>query len=81
MATKGLDHDERTLLRAVVSKHRPTLLPLLDRVGFVPLTDDQREDLREAIACELVETGMKANAEPNATGLLLERLIDRLGHQ
>jgi hypothetical protein len=81
MATKGLDHDERNLLRAVVSKHRPALLPLLDRVGLVPLTDDEREDLRGAVACELVETGITANAEPNEMGLLLERLIDLLGHQ
>jgi len=71
---------ETDLMKEVVLKHNPSLLPILNSLGQVQLTFEQRESLREAISDEFIETGIKGNDEPNERGLLLERLIDRLGH-
>lgn len=71
---------ERQLLSDVVSKWRPELLPLLDVIGHVKLTLEQQEELRQVVAMELVDTGLSQDDEPNPRGLLLENLIDRLGH-
>ena len=46
----------------------------------IQLTAEQREDLRQAVTDELIETGLRDDDEPNERGLLLEELIDRLGH-
>lgn len=75
-----LKSDEKDLLREVLWKHRPNLMILVDDLGNIPLFNAQREELREALADELVETGLDKNDEPNERGLLLEKLIDRLGH-
>jgi hypothetical protein len=44
------------------------------------LTNDQREELRQILTDELMETGLGDDDEPNERGLLLEELIDKLGH-
>lgn len=75
-----LKSDEEDLLRKVLWKHRANLMVLVDALGSIPLSNEQREELREAIADELLETGLDKNDEPNEKGLLLEKLIDRLGH-
>jgi len=80
MSLKMLKSHEMKLLKEVVLKHRPSLLPLLDSLGRVSLTTKQREDLRGAIAEEFSQTGLGKNDEPNSRGRLLENLIDRLGH-
>lgn len=72
--------NEATLLKEIVLKRQASLMPILDSIGIIPLTDEQREDLRETIADELLETGLDKKDEPNERGLLLETLIDRLGH-
>lgn len=59
------------------------LLRRCPNVGFVPdtqLSESQREELRQAVTDELIETGLQENDEPNQSGLLLEELIDRLGN-
>lgn len=75
-----LDLQELNLLKEVVSKHNPSLLPMINSIGQVPLSFEQRESIREAIADEFIETGVGENDEPNDRGLSLESLIDRLGH-
>lgn len=67
-------------LRQVVEKREPELLPLVGLLGFVPLTTEQREQLRDIIGDELCETGLQEDSEPNGRGLQLEDLIDTVGH-
>jgi hypothetical protein len=80
MNTKVLKSEETDLLREILLRHRSPLSTMIDSIGIVPLTNEQREELRGVIADELVETGLGKDDEPNERGLLLERLIDRLGH-
>lgn len=65
-------------LREVVQNQRPSLLPLLDRLGRVPLTVAERTKLRLGVADEFGATGLTENYEPNAWRLRLETLIDYL---
>lgn len=80
MTTKRLNLQEMNTLREVISKQRLSLLPIIDSIGFIPLTTEQREELRVVLSDELVQTGLMENDEPNERGLLIENLIDRLGH-
>jgi len=57
MGDSELNPREEKLLREVVSKHPPDLLPLLERVGIKPLSAAQRESLRDPVATELVDEG------------------------
>ncbi len=75
-----LSIEEIGLLRKILFQRFPSLLPVLASLEQVPLTFEQREDMREAIADELVETGLGEDDEPNEKGLLLENLIDHLGY-
>lgn len=79
MKVARLTNDEIRLLREVISKHQPSLLTIIDQLGIKPLTPEQRDELRAAVADELAETGLREDFEPNRRGLLLEDLIDRLG--
>ena len=77
---KALIVEEIDLIKEILSKHHPSLLPIMDSIGIVPISDEQREELRGAIADELLETALSKDDEPNKRGLLLEHLIDLLGH-
>lgn len=79
MSQRQIPSQEMRLLREVVAKHQPSLVRVLDQVGVTPLSDDQREALREALAHELTETGLEKNDEPNERGRMLDDLIGRLG--
>ena len=68
------------VLREVVQNQRPDLLTILDSPADFELTEQQRDDLRQAVTDEFCQTGLKENDEPNQRGLLLEEIIDRLGH-
>ncbi len=65
------------LLAQVISKRSLHLAGLISSQA-PELTDTQRDEFREAVADEFVETGLKADDEPNQRGLLLEDLIGRL---
>ena len=73
-----LNAKEEHLLREVILKHRPQLLPLLDLIGVQPLTAEQRERLRDPVATELVDQGFYGDGTINSLGADLENLIDRL---
>ena len=77
---KSLPVSQVQLLREVVSRQEPLLLPLIDLIGHTELAIDQREQLRRAIAAELSNTGLDSSDIPNSRGLLLENLITALGH-
>jgi hypothetical protein len=74
-----LPADYAQLLRDAVDEHAPELAPLLAKLGVVPLSEDEREALRGALADELASTGMTAQDEPNERGFQIEDIIDRLG--
>jgi hypothetical protein len=76
----ALTQDEQELLRHAVTAHKPRLLGVLSEIGQRPLTPDEREELRGALAEELTAVGLDAEDEPTPYGLELEKLIDALGH-
>lgn len=78
MGREKLNPQEGELLREVLLRRRPALLGVLDTLGAVPLADERREELREALAEELCETGLREDGEPNQRGLALDDLISRL---
>ena len=49
-------------------------------LGQIPLTIEQREALRAALADEMCSIGLDKNDEPNDKGFILENIIDILGH-
>jgi hypothetical protein len=77
-----LSADMASLLRNILERRDPELLPLVDVLGVRPLTKDDREALRGAVASELTVSsgGFDSNYEPTPFGLQLEQLIDVLGH-
>jgi hypothetical protein len=75
-----LNAAEKLKIADIVSRREPRLLPLLEVLEARGLTIDERESLREVIADEFLEKGLRGDDEPNQYGYLLERLIDRLGH-
>lgn len=80
MRSRPLSDENMSLLTEVISEHSPKSLPLVCQLGTVPVTDEQRESLREAIGIEFCETGLREDSEPNERGLALESLIDVMGH-
>ncbi len=67
------------LLREVMGKYRPEMLPRFSPTGELSLTAEQREPLRQSLASELCENGLLSNDEPNDRGYALEELIDLVG--
>ncbi|HEX6903868.1 MAG TPA: hypothetical protein VF789_29425 [Thermoanaerobaculia bacterium] len=70
---------DKELLRAVISRREPRLLKIVETLEKAPLTDEQREMLREVLADELCESGLRDDDEPNELGTRLDDLIGRLG--
>jgi hypothetical protein len=75
-----LPKEMAVLLREIIESHRPEMLGILDSPEDSRLTEQQRDHLRQEITDEFCRTGLQANDEPNQRGLLLEELVDRLGH-
>ena len=73
------EHLEASLLRQVVRRRRTAILPLVDLLGSRRLTTEEREDLREVLADELMDFGLQPDSEPNSYGRQLDDLIGRLG--
>lgn len=67
-------------LLSEVLRKRPGMIDIVASPENVELTDDQRDELRQAVTDELIETGLRDDDEPNERGLLLDELIDCLGH-
>lgn len=80
MVPRRLTKAELDLLRDIVRRRRPELLPLLDTLGVVPLSQEQREELRGAIADDFSRDFPAGDPDSHARDLLLEDLIDKLGH-
>lgn len=65
------------ILREIISERRPDLIQAINASG--PLSDEERDSLRQALTDELVASGLREDDEPNERGLQIEELIDRVG--
>jgi hypothetical protein len=75
-----LTRAEADLLREIISRGSPSSVTLVDALLERRLTDDERDELRQVVADELVSEGLRDDDEPNEYGHRLERFIDALGH-
>lgn len=75
----GLVPDEIALLRDVIVRRRPELLPLVERIGEAPLNDFERTSLRRAVVDELCEH-LAPGARAGRRDLALSDLLLHLGH-
>lgn len=73
-----LSADELALLRQVVTARRPEVTPWVNRLENKPLSEEEREELQQALLEELLETGLSDDDEPNARGRELDELIGKL---
>ena len=69
--------DLRALLLEVVQARCSKYIDAMDRIG--QLSPEERLALQQAVADELVSTGLGKNDEPNERGVRLEALIDAIG--
>lgn len=75
---RDLEPQELDLLRRVIARHSPQLAPLLSE-SSPRLSDSEREELRLAVADEILARGLDRTDEHTEYGRTLEDLIDRLG--
>lgn len=71
----GLVQSEVALLRGVIQRRRPELLPLVDRIGTAPLNDFERASLRRAVVDELCEQPPLAQRSPRRDVELADLLL------
>jgi hypothetical protein len=71
----GLVRDEVALLRGIVERRRPELLPLVDRIGTAPLNDFERASLRRAVVDELCEQPAPGQRTPRRDIELADLLL------
>lgn len=63
------------ILRAVIEKRQPELLPLVDKVGKEILTEEELERLRDLVSDEFAKVGLQDNDEPNPQGIVLDDIM------
>lgn len=74
---RPLKTDEVELLRQVLERHDPDLLPeLLPRAQVNELSREERRTLCNLISDEFAATGLSEDSEPLPRGLKLEALLD-----
>lgn len=73
-----LKDEEFDFLSKVIWQRNPSLMPLVHSLGKTPLTQEEREQLRDVLADELVEHGLQPDDEPNEWGVKVDDLIGRL---
>lgn len=71
-----LSESDFTLLREVIAKRAPELMPLIHERQNVRLLGSQRKCIQSIVGDDLIETGFRDDDEPNDRGLALERIID-----
>jgi hypothetical protein len=59
------------LLTEVIEKRRPDLLRKLPPYREIDLTEDERDEIIDAVADEFTATGLKEDDEPNERGIRL----------
>ena len=73
-----ITEQEYTLLREIIIKYKPELEHLLDILGIVTLTSEQKEGIHSVLAKELNDNGLAKEDEPNKYGLIIIDLIGKL---
>ncbi len=64
----------------IVKRRSPELLSFSFFIPPKPLTEEEREAIREVLADEFCEFGLKENFEPNDYGIFIDDLIGKLGN-
>ena len=72
-----MTQDLRVLLLEVVQARCSKYIDAMHRID--QLSPEERLALQQAVADELVSTGLGKNDEPNERGVRLEALIDAIG--
>lgn len=76
MAARDLVLSELTLLGGILARRDPDLVPVIDRIGAVPLAAEERDRIRRAIVDELCEL---PEGSSDRRALELEELLIHLG--
>lgn len=71
----GLVPSEVAILRGVIERRRPELLPLVARIGAAPLNDFERASLRRAVVDELCELAPPGQRSPRRDIELADLLL------
>ena len=75
-----LTREETELLRSVIQRRKPDLLPLLDQLGVRVQRPSQRESLRAQLRYEMIESGYTDDRDWNAYGRRLADLQEGTAH-
>lgn len=67
--------EQISVLREVIEKRQPELVPLADRAGKEILTEEELEKLRNVVSDEFAEVGLQENDEPNPRGIVLDDIM------
>jgi len=70
--------EDMALLREVVQTHKPALLPLLDTLGLVPLTQEQRTELQSGAVLSEFLANLDSGSNPNERGKHVDVFLDYL---
>lgn len=68
--------DDMQLLREAVERHRPALLPLLDTLGEVSLTKEQRNELQSGAVLAEFLANLDSRHNPNERGWRMSMFLD-----
>lgn len=71
-----MDPPRLEVLREVVARRAPTLVPLISDAVSGALLDGDIDALCDVLSDELLESGLDSSDEPNGRGLLLESILD-----
>jgi hypothetical protein len=80
MTMQQLSEKYLRILTNVVRRRDKESLRLIDLLGVVRLTTEQREQLRSVLCEELCEHGLREDDEPNEYGKQLDEIIGILRH-
>mgnify|MGYP000405973695 CR=1 FL=1 len=78
-----LSPSDREVIREVISRRAPDLLPVVERLAGYPvpsqvLSDEEAQELSLILCDELVEKGLEEDYEPNEYGRKLDEIIGKI---
>lgn len=77
---KRLSEGEFDKLREIIQRRNPDLLSIPFFAPRPLLTEEEREAIRETLADELTEVGLRSDSEPNEYGVFIDEIIGKLGN-
>lgn len=75
--TFKLSTEEFEVLRTVIGKRNPPLLKQIHSMVGSEYSYKQKEQIKNLLADELVENGLRSDDEPTEYGEVLERISDK----